>query len=449
MNIIVAILIFTVIIVIHELGHFLLAKKNGIFVTEFSVGMGPRLITFVKTAKGYKPRFLLSQHDFEHTAEWKDTTKYSWKLFPIGGSCMMLGEDENIEDDRAFNKKGVWARISVTFAGPIFNFILAFLLAIVLISLVGYDHAEVTVVDENSKSASVLEVGDIITEINGSHIDNARDLAAYLYYHPVTAQDLSITYVRDGVKHKALVPTESVKSYKIGLNYAADNPADFEYAEGMPLADAGLKKGDIIISINSVEIKTRNDISTYMEQHPLTDEAVTITYTRDGVENTVEVTPVLTENFYVGFDVSATRVKTGVFGVIKNSIIEVKYLIASTVESVGMLITGKVKTDDMAGPVGIVNYIGETYEESKSDGALTVFVNLLYISILLSANLGVMNLLPIPALDGGRLLFLIVEVFRGKPVDQSKEGIIHMIGFVALMILMVFILFNDISNIFF
>lgn len=102
----------------------------------------------------------------------------------------------------------------------------------------------------------------------------------------------------------------------------------------------------------------------------------------------------------------------------------------------------------LPGPVGIVSYIGDTYQASKSEGILSVFLSLSYISILLSANLGVMNPLPIPALDGGRLVFLILELFRGKPVDQNKEGLVHMIGLVALMILMVFVMFNDISRLF-
>ena len=113
-----------------------------------------------------------------------------------------------------------------------------------------------------------------------------------------------------------------------------------------------------------------------------------------------------------------------------------------------MLFEGQVSADDVSGPVGIVNIIGDTYEESKSDGAFYVWLNMLNIAILLSANLGVMNLLPIPALDGGRLVFLIIEAIRGKAIDPEKEGMIHMIGLMALMVLMVFVMFNDIRQIF-
>jgi regulator of sigma E protease len=431
------------------LGHFLIAKKNGIFVTEFSVGMGPRLISLVKTAKGYRPRFLLSQRDFEHTLEWKDNTKYSLKVLPIGGSCMMLGEDETIDDDRAFNKKNVWERISVIIAGPLFNFILAFILAMILTGVVGYDQAKVSVVEDNSP-ATVAELmpGDLITEINGSHIDNARDLETYYYFNPISERVLNITYIRDGVEHKTKVAPRAIKLYRIGLDFfPTDSSGDFVITDNLPLAEAGLIKGDVIIKINNVSVKNGIEMSDYLEKYPLSDKAVTVTYIRNGIENIVKVTPVPYVIYNSGFNVFINREKLGITGIFKYSAIEVKYLVVSTIESIGQLINGNLSSDELAGPVRIVNTIGETYEKSKSQGGLMILINLVYISIILSANLGVMNLLPIPALDGGRLVFLLLEVFRGKPIEQTKEGIVHMIGLVALMILMVFVVFNDLSNI--
>ena len=124
-----------------------------------------------------------------------------------------------------------------------------------------------------------------------------------------------------------------------------------------------------------------------------------------------------------------------------------KFWIKTTVASLGQLITGGVSMNDISGPVGIVNIIGDSYEAAAEIGFMTVLLQLAYMSILLSANLGVMNLLPIPALDGGRLVFLLIEAVRGKPIDPEKEGLVHMIGFVALMLLMVFVVFNDIIKI--
>lgn len=453
MNIIIAILIFSLIIVIHELGHFLLAKKNGIFVTEFSVGMGPRLISLVKTAKGYRPRFFLSQHDFETTPEWQNTTKYSWKLLPIGGSCIMMGEDEIVEDDRAFNKKGVWARISVVIAGPLFNFILAFVLAMFIIGIVGYDPADITGVAKDSPAEKAgIQTGDVITSINGNNVDIGREVLTYLQFNPLSEAKINLTYTRNGVSNETRLAPQKVKTYMLGFGYSANDAAasiNTSGYEDMPLAKAGLKTGDIIVKINGTEMQDGNELNQYFQENPLTNQPLQITYSRAGKESTVEVTPVLiSENYSIGLAVNTGKVKTNPLGVVKYSGVEVKYWIKTTIQSLGQILRGRVSKDDIAGPVGIVSIIGDTYQASKSDGILYVFINLASISILLSANLGVMNLLPIPALDGGRLVFLLLELFRGKPVDQTKEGLVHMIGLVALMILMVFVMFNDISRLF-
>ena len=170
---------------------------------------------------------------------------------------------------------------------------------------------------------------------------------------------------------------------------------------------------------------------------------------RDGEESTVSVTPKFYQSYYsAGFSYNLARQRTDVLGTIRYSAVEVGYWIEYTVKSLGMLFTGGVSLDDMAGPVGIVDMIGTTYEASRSDGTLYVVLNMAYLTILLSANLGVVNLLPIPALDGGRLVFLFLEALRGKPIAREKEGFIHMIGLIALMALMVVVFFNDIFRLF-
>ena len=153
--------------------------------------------------------------------------------------------------------------------------------------------------------------------------------------------------------------------------------------------------------------------------------------------------------YSMGFSYNLGRIKATPAQVVKYSLVEVTYWIETTVKSLGKLVKGQVKSNEIGSAVAIVDVIGDTYEATKNDGALTVSLNLAYISILLSANLGVMNLLPIPALDGGKLLFAFIEVVRGKPLDREKEGMVHFIGMVALMILMVFLVFNDIKNVFF
>ena len=151
--------------------------------------------------------------------------------------------------------------------------------------------------------------------------------------------------------------------------------------------------------------------------------------------------------YYMGLRGSGVRMSGNILKTIGSSAYEVKYWISTTIKSLGMLISGSVGAEDISGPVGIVNAIGDTYESSREDGVFYVWLNMLYISILLTANLGVMNLLPLPALDGGRLVFLILEAVRGKGIDPEKEGMVHFVGLMVLMALMVFVMFNDFRNI--
>ncbi|HEX3023495.1 MAG TPA: M50 family metallopeptidase [Lachnospiraceae bacterium] len=352
MNIIFAILIFTLIIVIHELGHFLLAKKNGITVVEFSVGMGPRLFSFLRNG-----------------------TRYSLKLFPVGGSCMMLGEDEESDDANAFGKKGVWARISVIAAGPIFNFILAFVLSMILVGAIGYDPAMVMdFVEGGAAQESGLEKGDVILAINGTEVDNSRDVTYYWIFHPTSKKDVTLTVYRNGGEKDIIITPKMQEdgSYKLGF------------------------------------------------------------YQGGGYTKTI----------------ATTGEKMNAFDIVKYSAIEVKCWIKTAIQSVVGLARGRLSADDLGGPVALVDMIGDGIESSKSEGAGAVALQMMFMSIMISANLGVMNLLPLPALDGGRLVFLIIEAVRGKPVDPKKEGFVHMIGLFLLMLLMVFVMFNDIKRLF-
>ena len=338
---IIAILLFSAIILFHELGHFLLAKANGIRVNEFSLGLGPTIVGFTK-----------------------GETKYSIKLLPFGGACMMEGEDSQSDDDRSFQKKSVWARISVVAAGPIFNFIMAFVLAVIILGNIGIST-------------------------------------------PTVAQ------VEDG--------------------YGAQT--------------AGLQAGDEIIKMNHKHIHFFKEISMYTLFHA--GETVEVTYERNGERHIVEVQPTYDEEqgrYRYGIDGSGEYTKVGPIKTLQYSVYEVKYWIQYTVGSLKMLLTRQVSVNDLSGPVGIVKTIGDTYDMSKSDCAFYVWMNLLNLALLLSANLGVMNLLPIPALDGGRLVFLVIEAIRGKRVSEDKEGMVHFIGLLCLFGLMILIMFNDIRK---
>lgn len=343
MGIILALLIFSFIVFFHELGHFALAKKNGIDVEEFAIGMGPTL--FSKEYKG---------------------TKYAVHMLPIGGFCAM-GEDEGATDSPDnFNNKSVWARISVITAGPVFNFILAFIFAVILMFMVGYDKPTVQTVEE-----------------------------------------------------------------------------------GYPAAEAGIEEGDTIIRMGDKKINIFREITFYNQFHQ--GEKTEITYIHNGEKKTAVLTPKMDEELnYYRFGIGGGGyTKANLLTALQYSVYEVKFWICTTLDSLKMLVTGQVGIDQMSGPVGIVDVVDDTYNQSKSYGLFVVIVQLLNIAILLSANLGVMNLLPLPALDGGRLVFLFVEAVRRKRIPPEKEGYVHMIGIALLMVLMVVVMFNDIRRVFF
>lgn len=422
MKILIALLVFSVIVLFHELGHFLLANRNGIAVTEFSLGMGPRLLS---TEKG--------------------GTRYSLKLFPIGGSCMMVGEDEDDDSEGSFNNASVWARISVVAAGPIFNFILAFVFAMIITSVVGYDPARVLQVTEGSPAAQAgLKEGDIITEFQGRHISIGRDLDSYMTLHGLKDEEISLTYERDGKKHDVQFQANSESRYMLGFTYLSEGtPEITQVMLNSAMAKAGVMPGDIIREVNGTAVADSQELQAYLQEHPLDGTEITLGIERDGKVETISAIPQMTKHVDSGFIYNIYREKTNFLGVMKYSAVEVRYWVSTTVESLMMLIKGQFSVNDLSGPVGIIDVIGDSYEEAKSEGAMMVWMQMLYWAILLSANLGVMNLLPIPALDGGRLVFLLIESVRKKRLNPNVEGMIHFAGFVLLMMLMVFVMFND------
>ena len=343
MKFIVAIIIFCIIILFHEWGHFLLAKWNGIKVNEFSIGLGPTIVGFTR-----------------------GETKYSIKLLPFGGACMMEGEDEESTDSRSFGSKTPLQRISVVAAGPLFNFLMAFIFSVILIGCHG-------------------------------HTD----------------------------------------------------PIVYDVMQGYSAEAAGIEAGDRIVKMDHKRIHFYEEITGYVLFHPGDD--IDVTYERDGERYTTTLSPLLDQEsgrYLLGIYGSNTYVKEGPFGTLKYGLYEMKYWIWYTLNSLKMLVTGQVSVNDLSGPVGIVTVVADAYEQSRADGIYYVFLNMMNIAILLSANLGVMNLLPIPALDGGRLVFLVIELIRGKKVNPDREGMVHFIGLMCLLAFMVLIMANDIRKIF-
>ena len=433
MKIVIAILIFGILVLIHELGHFIFARINGIEVLDFSIGMGPRLCGF----KAFG-------------------TQFSLRLLPIGGACMMLGEDQdqNMDNEHSFYSKNVWQRVSVLFAGPGFNFILAFVFSLFIIGSVGFDPATVTgITPEGPAAVAGMQEGDVITKINHSGITFGREVQSYFWYKEITEEPLKITVKRNGEKVKLTLVPEEYDKYMLGFTYngVETGAAEvIEVSEGYPMEAAGFAVGDVITKIEDTEITNGGQLKAYFEQTPLNGEAISVEYERNGETMTTTVSPKYVSSGYsLGFSYNLFREDANAWETIKYSLAEVKYLITDTARGLGRLFTGKVKSNEVGSVVAIVDLVGDTYEETKDEGAKITILSLLNIAVWLSANLGVMNLLPIPALDGGKLLFCVIEIVRGKPVDREKEGMVHFIGMILLLLLMVFLVFNDVKNIFF
>lgn len=332
MQIIIALIVLSVLVVIHEFGHFSVAKFFNIKVHEFSLGMGPKI-----WGKG------------------KGDTQYSIRAFPIGGYVKMEGEDENSKDKRALCNKPAYQRFLVVVAGPVMNFLFAILVFIILLSFL------------------------------------------------------------------PTIPVPIVESIEI------DSPAQI----------AGILPGDKILKLNNEKINIQRDAVYFFEGNG--DKSVEVLLKRDGKKVNLTVEPKLNEEYgryMIGY--VAKTVKPNPVLVIKNGYFETVFLSKAILVSFKDLITGKLGTDQLSGPVGIVNTIGQASQQGMS--------SLSFLAAFISISFGIFNLLPLPALDGGRIIFLIIEMIRRKPVDSEKEGFVHFIGFALLIALMLFVTYNDIAK---
>jgi regulator of sigma E protease len=221
--------------------------------------------------------------------------------------------------------------------------------------------------------------------------------------------------------------------------------------EDSPAAITGIEPGDTFTRMNGRAVRMWDDILLYNLMN-LHGEPVEITFIRDDQRHHVTIQPVYTEEngfgrYILGITATDQRVYPGFFATIGYGAHNVRFWINHTIQSVRMLIVGDIGVDQLAGPVGIVQVVDDTYQASVEHGINVVILNLMSITILLSANIGVLNLLPLPALDGGRLVFIFLEMIRGKRVSPEKEGIVHFVGIALLLALMAFIIFNDIRRI--
>ncbi len=345
MTIIIFILVLGVIVFIHELGHFIFAKLMGVYVYEFSLGMGPKLVS----KKGKE-------------------TEYSLRLVPIGGFCSMAGEEIDEEEikvpkDKRLQAKKPWQRFLIMFFGPGFNFIFAILTLFFIALFCG--------------SAS---------------------------YEPIISS--------------------------VEKNY--------------PAYSVGLEKDDRILSINHKSVKTLDDVSLYLTIANKEKNTVIKVEKVNGDKKTYKIKPKKVKvkdevSYKYGIGLQSKQ-KYGFVNSIQYTYVKTTSLFKQMIVTVQSLFTGGVKVNQLSGPVGIYTIVGE---QSKAG-----FANILYLMAFLSINVGFLNLLPLPAFDGGHILFILIEKIKGSPVTPRVENMIHTVGLFLLMILMVYITFNDIIKLF-
>ncbi|MDU7330109.1 MAG: RIP metalloprotease RseP [Finegoldia magna] len=332
-TIISSIIIFLLVILIHEFGHFIVAKMNGVSVLEFSIGMGPKL--FQRESNG---------------------TLYSLRVLPVGGYCQLEGEDEENDSPNSLNNQSPLVRLKVILAGAIMNFILAFILLILLMSVSRVSTEVSGVIKDSPAYSSGIQTGDQIVSINGENVSDGEELLKSI---KESKGELNIGVIRDSQsKNIKVTPRLENNIRKIGVNFQEEyNIRNFSIVKGF-------KKG-LITFLN------------------------------------------LTGMLY-------------------------KFL--------GMLITGQLGLGGVSGPVGVVKEIG--------NAAKTGVANLIFLLAYININLGVFNLLPIPALDGGRAIFILIEMIFGKKISQEKEGYIHMVGLILLLALIAIVTIKDVIKLF-
>lgn len=336
-SIIVTIIAFGIMVMLHELGHFLTAKKFGVTVHEFSIGMGPLIF---KWGKG--------------------ETQYSIRLLPLGGYVKLEGEDEESDNPRAFSNISPIKRICILVAGALMNVLLGFLCFVIINNV--YPRVQVPVISE------IVE------------------------------------------------------------NSAAEQ--------------AGLMVGDEIVKLDNTHVATQSDVSLFMMSNP---DEVKVTYLRNGEKNKVTLYPKMQDGrLLMGFKSSIKELS--VLERLEYSYYDTRYVVKAVLVSIKMLFTGEAKVSDMSGPVGVVQVVGDAAESARPYGSLAVVMQILMLFAMISVNLGVFNLLPFPALDGGSIIFAFIELITRKKLKQEVLGYINLAGLLLILGLGIFIMYSDIMK---
>lgn len=376
----VTVVMFLVMVSLHEFGHFIVAKALNFKILEYAIGFGPAIF---KKQKG--------------------ETLYAVRAVPLGGFCKFEGEEETSDDPRAFSNQAVWKRILVVVAGGISNVILGFILFLIILPSTSPVSTNVIerVVPHSYLEQMNVETGDKIVEINGKKVNFYNDIALYTQdFTKDTSVEIKIK--RDGKKSSLnFKPTEQ----KIDIKYT---DKDIEY-------------------ISTINGYSETEHIEYSDEYPKDESKV------GTEENSVR--------YILGFTPKSEDITVlNVWGQAWNN---TRFVVKLVYQSLWDLVTGKAGMEQMSGPVGIVKEVNTAVNQGSRS-----WLYVLNLIALITINLGVFNLLPFPALDGGRLFFMLIELIRRKPIPPEKEGTIHAIGMLLLLLLVVFVSYHDIIKLF-
>ena len=375
---IVTIVMFLVMVSLHEFGHYIVARLLKFKILEYAIGFGPAIFKSKKTE-----------------------IQYSVRCIPLGGYCKFEGEDEKSTDPAAFNNQPVWKRILVVLAGGVFNIILGFVLFLAIIPATSpmLTNKIDTVVENSYIEQAGIQPGDKIIEINGHKISFYNDIKLYTSdFEKETTAHIKVKRGKEKLSFD-IKPTEQTVTQKY--------------------LDDGIEYTD---SING------------KEQTQFFEYSDSVTKDESKIGKTSQTT-----RYIIGFTPQKENVTFfNVWGEAWNN---TRFVVKLVYQSLWQMLTGKVGVDQMSGPVGIVSEVNSAV---KSGSYAWLYV--LNLIALLTINLGVFNLLPIPALDGGRLFFMIIELIRRKPIPPEKEGMVHAVGMLLLLALVVYVSFNDIMR---
>lgn len=436
--IVIGVLLFELIIFIHEFGHFITAKKSGVKVNEFSLGMGPKLFSF-----------------------GKGETKYSLRLFPIGGYCAMEGEDEDSPEPRAFNNAKIWKRMIIIIAGAVMNIILGLLLMfVIVVQQDSYSTTTVSSFPATSYSAnSGLKAGDVIKEINGYGITTSMDFS-----YPISTAELKTVkgdtlevYKEDCCNYLYNMSAKNVQEKADSITDEDINALNQILLEASgKINSAGDKKtANKIYQEYYVEINGLLGVEEYkIEEIKVKDTrqryTADILVERDGEEVMLKDVQFFTyttkddKEPKVSLDFYVEQMDKTVGSVISQTFKQTVSTCKMVYASLGGLLTGKFGFKDLSGPVGIASAVTQVASESLQTGFLDAVNSIIYVMMIITVNLGLFNMLPFPALDGGRFVFLLVEAIRRKPVPRKAEGVVNAIGMALLILLTIVITVSDV-----